>query len=72
MKETIKIALLTGFTIFLMVFVFISFTLWIGTSVWWMLTNNMIDRDIFLLVSITTSLTLSLLVILNSIFRPEK
>mgnify|MGYP003135252071 FL=1 len=72
MKETIKIALLTGFTLFLMIFVFTTFTLWIGTSIWWVLTNNMIDRDIFLLVCTTTSLTLSLLVILNGIFSPEK
>jgi hypothetical protein len=72
MKETIKVALLTGVTLFLMIFTFITFALWMGTSIWWLLTNNMIDRNTFLLICTTTSITLSILVVLTTIFSPEK
>jgi len=72
MKETIKVALLTGVTLFLMIFTFITFALWVGTSIWWLLTNNMIDRNTFLLICTTTSTTLSILVVLTTIFSPEK
>jgi len=72
MKETIKLTLLTGATLFLMIFIFITFTLWIGTSIWWVLTNNMMDRNTFLLVCTTISLTFSLLLVLSSIFSSEK
>tara|TARA_R100000908_G_scaffold63800_1_gene45742 strand:- start:81 stop:299 length:219 start_codon:yes stop_codon:yes gene_type:complete len=72
MNETFKLTLLTWGTIFLMIFFLITFILWIGTSIWWLLTNNMIDRNIFLLISTTTSLTFSLLIVIGSIFSSEK
>jgi hypothetical protein len=72
MNETFKLTLLTWGTIFLMIFFLITFVLWLGTSIWWLLTNNMIDRNTFLLISTTTSLTFSLLIVIVSLFSPEK
>jgi len=71
MGETTKIKLLTWGALFLLFFTFITFSLWLGTTIWWLLTNNMIDRNIFLLISTTTSLTLVFLIIISEIINPK-
>tara|TARA_Y100000592_G_C5363404_1_gene264778 strand:- start:80 stop:298 length:219 start_codon:yes stop_codon:yes gene_type:complete len=72
MKEVFKVGLLTWFIIFLMIFFLTTFILWVGTSIWWLLTNIMIDRNMFMLITTTISLTLSLLVFIGSILSKEK
>jgi len=60
MRNIFKIGALTWGTMFLIIFAFISFSTWILASLWWLLTNNMVDRNTFLLLSFLTSLLLSL------------
>ena len=72
MKEVFKVGLLTWIIIFLMIFFLTTFILWVGTSIWWLLTNIMIDRNMFMLITTTISLTLSLLVFIGSILSKEK
>jgi hypothetical protein len=72
MKEVFKVGLLTWFVIFLMIFFLTTFILWVGTSIWWLLTNIMIDRNMFMLITTTISLTLSLLAFIGSAFAKEK
>ena len=71
MGDTTKVKLLTWGALFLLFFTFITFTLWIGTTIWWLLTNNMIDRNIFLLISTTTSLTLVFVIVISEIIYPK-
>tara|TARA_R100001509_G_scaffold163020_1_gene136307 strand:- start:719 stop:937 length:219 start_codon:yes stop_codon:yes gene_type:complete len=72
MKEVFKVGLLTWFIIFLMIFFLTTFILWVGTSIWWLLTNIMIDRNMFMLITTTISLTLSILAFIGSAFAKEK
>ena len=72
MKEVFKVGLLTWIIIFLMIFFLTTFILWVGTSIWWLLTNIMIDRNMFMLITTTISLTLSVLVFIGSDFSKEK
>jgi len=72
MKEVFKVGLLTWFIIFLMIFFLTTFILWVCTSIWWLLTNIMIDRNMFMLITTTISLTLSILAFIGSAFAKEK
>jgi hypothetical protein len=72
MFEQIKLTLLTWSIIFMMILMFITFTLWCGISIWWLITNNMIDRNMFIILSTSSSFILSLLILLLSIFSKEK
>lgn len=61
MRDIFKIGALAWGTIFLIIFAVISFCL-LGISLfWWLLTNNMIDRSTFLLISFLTSLGVSII-----------
>ena len=60
MLEKIKLWLLLWGTIFLLICFFVTIGVWTICSVWWLLTNNMIDRNIFLIISIGTSLLFSI------------
>ena len=72
MLDIIKMTLLTWFTIFFMIFLFVGSSLWVLTSIWWIITNTMIDRDIFLLMSTSLSFAISILVIIVSLNSSEK
>lgn len=72
MLDIIKMTLLTWFTIFFMIFLFVGSSLWVLTSIWWVITNTMIDRDIFLLMSTSLSFVISILVIIVSLNSSEK
>lgn len=72
MLDIIKMTLLTWFTIFFMIFLFVGSSLWVLTSIWWIITNTMIDRDIFLLMSTSLSFVTSILVIIVSLNSSEK
>jgi len=72
MLDTIKVTLLTWCIVFLFIFIFTIFVLWVGVSMWWIITNNMIDRNTFLLISGTTTIGISILFILSTVISPEK
>ena len=61
MRDIFKLGATTWGTIFLIIFVFISISMWGLSSLWWLLTNNMLDRNTFLLISFLTSLALTIL-----------
>lgn len=71
MLDKIKLGVLLWGTIFLLICFFVTIGIWTICSVWWLLTNNMIDRNIFLIISIGTSLLFSLLALLLGTM-PEK
>jgi len=60
MFDILKLGLLTWVTLFVIFFIFISFVLFVIFSLWWLITNNMVDRSTFLLISGGVSLILSL------------
>jgi hypothetical protein len=72
MFDVVKLGLLTWGTLFLMILFFVSLILWLGCSVWWLLTNYMLDRTTFTLLSISISATVSLLTIITSLFSEKK
>jgi len=72
MLEQIKLTLLTWGIIFMMILMFITFSLWSLFSIWWLITNNMIDRNLFVILSFSSSFILSLILVLLSIVSKEK
>jgi len=72
MFDVVKLGLLTWGTLFFMILFFITLTLWVGCSVWWLLTNCMMDRTTFILLSTSLSFGISLLIIITSMFSEEK
>ena len=72
MFDVVKLGLLTWGTLFLMILFFVSLILWLGCSVWWLLTNCMLDRTTFILLSISISASVSLLTIITSLLSEEK
>jgi len=72
MLEQIKLTLLTWGIIFMMILMFITFSLWCFVSIWWLITNNMIDRNMFILLTTSSSFILSLLLVLASALSKEK
>jgi len=72
MLEQIKLTLLTWGVIFGMILMFVMIILWSGFSIWWLITNNMIDRNMFILLSTSFSFILSLLLVVMSILSKEK
>ena len=71
MLDKIKFWLLMWGGIFLLIFFFVTLSLWILGSVWWLVTNNMVDRNLLLLVSLViTKTTLVIFTIVG--FLPEK
>tara|TARA_R110000823_G_scaffold217298_2_gene346695 strand:+ start:1209 stop:1427 length:219 start_codon:yes stop_codon:yes gene_type:complete len=72
MFKTIKVTLLTWCIVFLFIFIFTIFVFWVGVSMWWIITNNMIDRNTFLLISGTITIGISILFILSTVISPEK
>jgi len=71
MLDKIKLDFFVWGAIFLLIFLFVTIVLWIVCSLWWSITNNMIDRNIFLLVSLGLSKLISL-GILGLSLLPEK
>jgi len=72
MLEQIKLTLLTWGVIFMMILMFMTFSLWSLFSIWWLITNNMIDRNLFVILSFSSSFILSLILVLLSIVSKEK
>jgi|8_EtaG_2_1085327.scaffolds.fasta_scaffold19708_5 hypothetical protein len=72
MLEKIKLTFLTWGLIFIMILMFVYLGLWTIFSIWWILTNNMIDRNMFIILTTSISFILSLLLVLASLFTKEK
>ena len=72
MFDIIKLALLTWGTIFLIILFFVVITLWVASSIWWILTNVMVDRTTFILLSSSISFSMSLLMVIGGLFSEEK
>ena len=60
MLDKIKLGLLVWGTLFLLICFFVVIVLWAICSLWWLITNNMVDRNVFLLISLGISIFLSL------------
>ena len=71
MLDKIKLGLLVWGTVFLLICFFITIVVWLICSLWWLLTNNMVDRNLFLLISLGISIFLSVGTIFLGLL-PEK
>jgi len=71
MFNKIKLWLLVYGAIYLLICFFVVIGLWAICSIWWVVTNNMIDRSLFLLLSLGISKLVSLCVVLIGLL-PEK
>jgi len=71
MLDKIKLWLLVYGTMYLLICFFVVIGLWTICSLWWVITNNMIDRNLFLLLSLGISKFLALSAILLGLL-PEK
>ena len=72
MFEKIKLTFLTWALIFMMILMFVSLGLWSIFSIWWLITNNMIDRNLFIILTTSFSFIFSALLLLATIFTKEK
>jgi hypothetical protein len=63
MLDKIKLGILVWGAIFLLICFFVTIGLWVICSLWWIVTNNMIDRNLFLLISLGVSKLISLCIV---------
>ena len=71
MLDKIKFNVFVWGTAFLLISLFVMVVLWVICSLWWLITNNMVDRNIFLLMSLGVTKLISLSVLGLSLL-PEK
>jgi len=71
MLDNIKFTILAWTAIYLFIFLFVIVGLWTICSVWWLITNNMIDRNIFMLISLGATKLIALLMVVLGLL-PEK
>ena len=71
MLDKIKLDILVWGSMFLLICFFVTIGFGILCSLWWLVTNNMIDRNLFLLISLGISKLVSLCIITLSLL-PEK
>ena len=71
MLDKIKVTVGVWATIFLLIGLVVTLAVWTVCSLWWLITNNMIDRTIFILISlgITKLISLYIIILYN---LPEK
>ena len=60
MLDKIKLWLFVWGTIALLILFFVTIVIWILCSVWWLISNNMVDRNIFLLLCLGTTFFISI------------
>ena len=60
MLDKIKLGVLLWGAIFLLICFFVTIVLWFLFSIWWVITNNMVDRNLFILLSLGISKLVSL------------
>ena len=60
MLNKIKLGLLIWSAITLVILFFVTIGVWIACSAWWLITNNMVDRNIFLLICLGTTFLISI------------
>tara|TARA_R110000824_G_scaffold2624_1_gene12146 strand:- start:59 stop:295 length:237 start_codon:yes stop_codon:yes gene_type:complete len=71
MLNKIKLGLLVWGTVFLLICFFVTIVVWFICSLWWLLTNNMVDRNLFFLLSLGISILFSVCMVLLGLL-PEK
>jgi len=71
MLDKIKLGLLVWGAIFLLICFFVVVGLWTIFSLWWLVTNNMVDRNLFLFMSLCLSIFFSICLVILGLF-PEK
>ena len=71
MLEKIKFAVMVWGTIYLLIFLFVMMGLWVVCSLWWLITNNMLDRNTFMIISLGLTKLIALLIVLLGVL-PEK
>jgi len=71
MWDKIKLGMLVWGSIFLLICFFVTLGIWVLCSLWWLITNQMIDRNLFLLISLVISKLVSLC-LLGLGLLPEK
>ena len=71
MWDKIKLGMLVWGSIFLLICFFVTLGVWVLCSLWWLITNQMIDRNLFLLISLVISKLVSLC-LLGLGLLPEK
>ena len=71
MLDKIKLGLLLWGTIALLILFCVTIGIWVACSVWWLITNNMVDRNIFLLICVGTTFLISIGTLCLGMF-PEK
>jgi hypothetical protein len=72
MFDTIKLGLLTWGALSLIIFAFVILLLWVTCSVWWIITNTMLDRTTFIILSTSISLGISTIMLVTSLLSKEK
>ena len=72
MLDKIKFWLLMWGGIFLLIFFFVILSLWVVGSIWWLVTNNMIDRNLFLLTSLAITKTITVIFMVLGILSEKK
>jgi len=72
MLDKIKFWLLMWGGIFLLIFFFVTLSLWVVGSIWWLVTNNMVDRNIFLLTSLVITKTISVIFMVLGLLSEKK
>ena len=72
MWDKIKLSMVVWGSIFLLICFFVTLGVWMLCSLWWLITNQMIDRNIFLLICLGVSKLVSVLFFSISMVFPEK
>jgi len=60
MLDKIKLGLFIWGTLALLILFFVTIGIWVACSVWWLITNNMVDRNMFLLLSVGVTFIISI------------
>ena len=71
MLDNIKFTILVWAAIYLLIFLFVIAGLWAICSLWWLITNNMIDRNTFMFISLGVTKLIALLIVVLGLL-PEK
>ena len=72
MLDKIKLCLIMWGGIFLLIFFFVTLALWVLGSIWWLVTNNMVDRNLFILTSLVTTKIISVIFLVLGLLPKKK
>ena len=72
MLDKIKLCLIMWGGIFLLIFFFVTLALWVLGSIWWLVTNNMVDLNLFILTSLVTTKIISVIFLVLGLLPQKK